>query len=127
MTFPDPRPVPTILPCADNNPISMPAPSDRGQFRPHSDSSAAFAALAMSRIAEKALQANLARLVLVIRHLGNHDVREEHMQKIESFAFSLGLMMAGLLVLATVAPVAGTVDLRQNGTEIAGLAAPRAA
>ncbi len=49
------------------------------------------------------------------------------MQKIESFAFSLGLMMAGLLVLATVAPVAGTVELRQNDTEIAGLAAPRAA
>lgn len=49
------------------------------------------------------------------------------MQKIESFAFSLGLMMAGLLVLATIAPVAGTIDLRQDGVGVVGLATPRAA
>ena len=49
------------------------------------------------------------------------------MQKMESFTFSLGLMMAGLLVLATVAPVVGSVDLRHGGVETAAVAAPRAA
>jgi hypothetical protein len=49
------------------------------------------------------------------------------MQKIESLAFSIGLMAAGLLVLATVAPVAGTVELRQESGGIVGLATPRAA
>jgi hypothetical protein len=70
---------------------------------------------------------SLARLVLMIRHVGNIAVREDQMQKIESFAFSLGLMMAGVLVLATVAPVPAAVELRQDRVEIAGLAAPRAA
>ena len=49
------------------------------------------------------------------------------MQKIESFAFSLGLMMAALLVLATVAPVASSLDLREDGTAAAPIAAPYAA
>ena len=65
--------------------------------------------------------------MLMIPRLGNKDVREEHVQKIESFAFSLGLMMAALLVLATVAPLAGIVDLRSDGAEIAPRAAPRSA
>jgi hypothetical protein len=49
------------------------------------------------------------------------------MQKIETFAFSIGLMMAGLLVLATVAPIPAAVEPRQDSAEIAGVAAPRAA
>jgi hypothetical protein len=49
------------------------------------------------------------------------------MAKVESFAFSLGLAMAGLLMLSTLASVGTPADLRQGTTEVAGLAAPRAA
>jgi hypothetical protein len=79
------------------------------------------------RYCAKALPIDLARLVLMICASGEHPVREEHMQKIESFAFSVGLIMAGLLVLATVAPVPAAVELRQDGGGIIGLASPRAA
>ncbi len=49
------------------------------------------------------------------------------MAKIESIAFSFGLVLAGLLVLSTIAPVGAQIAPNHGATEAAGLALARAA